>query len=73
MNITEVSMWNVKGRKLEVGKLGEAFIVKAWIDGEPIYGAFGSVEAIEAWVIDFGGCLDTFEGDIVTIELDLAA
>lgn len=51
--------WNILGRKLEVRKLGEAFIVKAWMDGNAVYGEFTSIKAIEVWVEDRILALDT--------------
>jgi len=65
----EVPVWDVYGRKLHVGKIGEAIVAKAWIDGKPIYNLFASIEALHAWVRDAGMEFDAVD----TVAMDLAA
>jgi len=66
-----VPVWDIRGRKLHVGKCGDAITAKAWIDGVPIYNVFTSLEGLNAWVEDMGASLDTVEGEIDTVEIDL--
>lgn len=66
-----VPVWDVRGRKLRVGMLGDAIVAKAWIKNAPIYNVFSTLEALYAWVEDMGHSLDTVEGEIDTVEIDL--
>lgn len=68
-----VPVWDIRGRKLHVGKIGDAITAKAWIEGAPIYNVFASLDALYAWVEDMSNSLDTVEGEIDTVEIDLAA
>lgn len=62
-------MMNILGRKLDVRTHGAALLVKAWIDGVALYGEFTSIDAVTAWVNDFGAKLDGVERDVATAKL----
>lgn len=66
-----VPIWDIRGRKVHVGRIGDAITAKAWIKGEPVYNVFGSLEALHVWIEDMELCLDTAEGDVDTVKIDL--
>lgn len=46
------------GIKYRLWKFGEALILEAYMNGVPVFGEFGSLEGLQAWVADNAHSLD---------------
>lgn len=66
-------MLNILGRKIELGKCGDAVTLKAWVNGHVVYNVFCSIESAECWVEDNQNTLDTYENDVITQDTNIGS